>query len=382
MAVICLTSPIKGRDTLLLARDLYQVMKKKQQYWIRPLKKADEINLIQKLGEVDWDIPGHRQLSDISQANDIIAWSQALGLINEKRNTWTPLGSVLSKIIEQNQKEAFLGKANLPNPLRLTLKQKIFFLYNILLKEGDFIIRFVKCFPRGKFSASDITEAFYNTWRDISESLLSSREYKYINEGRELSRSLKGLKGSSVYLRAISKLENLTDLGILGRADERKYEYTVDIDKLDAINEVSMDILSNKPEFQEDNWRTFLESKFFSTASRIFAIKGLENPTPSDIIRCTLDSYSKLAGGLGLCRIDELSLLTGIQSMSSDRPLIVEQKKVRDVIYEMNKQYRKLVSLHVDMLGNISYIKIDSQLLGKLSGIRPPNNISRLKQIN
>lgn len=342
-------------------------MKKKQQHWIRPLKKADETKLIQKLGKVDWDIPGHRQLSDISQANDIIAWSQALGLISEKRNTWTPLGSVLSKIIERYQKEAFLGEVNLPNPLRLTFRQKIFFLYNILLKEGDFILRFLKCFPRGKFSASDATEAFYKTWKDISESLLSSKEYKYINKGRELSRSLKELKGSSVYLRVISKLENLTDLGMLGRADERKYEYIPDVDKLDIMNDISRDILSNKPEFQEDNWKTFLESKFFSTAARIFTIKGSENPIPSDIICHILESYSKLVGGLGLCRIDELSLLTGIQSLSSDRPLIIEQKNVRDVIYEMNKQYRKLASLHVDMLGNISYIKIDRQLLGKLS---------------
>jgi len=339
-------------------------MRKKQERWIRPLEKKEEVQLVQKLGQVDWDIPGHRQILDISQARDIVEWSQGLGLIDaKKKNMWTSLGAVLSKIIEQSQKDAFLCVADLPNPLRLTLRQKIFFLYLILLKEGDFIIRFLRNFPQKIFSANDAVKCYYDAWNELATFLSSSRDYKYISKGRELSGLINDLKEASKYLRVVSKLENLTDLGVLTRADERKYRYNPDLDKLEALNRISSNVLSKDPESTEDHWKSFFQSDFFSSAVKIFEINRLEKTSKSLTTSHILNAYNKLVGGLGLCRIDEVSLLAGIEGLMDDPPVVIEQRNIRDTIYNMSKEYRKLVSLHVDMLGNISYVKIDKSLL-------------------
>jgi hypothetical protein len=362
-----LTSPIKGRDNLLLAKDLLQLMKKKQERWIRPLKEKDEALIVQKLGQVDWDIPGHRQILDISQARDIVEWSQGLGLIDiNKKNMWTSLGAVLSKIIEQSQRDAFLCKIAVPNPLRLTLKQKVFFMYLLLLKEGDFLIRFVRDFPQKMFSANDVVKSYYDVWNDLAKFLSSSKEYKYVSKGRELSGFINHLKEDSAYLRVISKLENLTDLGILSRADERNYKYNPSLDKLEVLNRLSSNVLSNNPESTEDHWKSFFESDFFSLASEIFEVSGLGKASKSLTTSYVLNAYHRLVGGLGLCRIDEVSLLAGIEGLVHDHPLLIEQRDVRETIYAMSKQYGKLVSLHVDMLGNISYVKIDKSILSKV----------------
>jgi len=342
-------------------------MRNKQERWIRPLEKKEEVQLVQKLGQVDWDIPGHRQILDISQARDIIEWSQGLGLIDEKKkNMRTSLGAVLNKIIERSQRNAFLCIADLPNPLRLSLKQNIFFLYLILFKEGDFMIRFLRNLPEKAFSASDVVKCFYDAWNELSESLLSSKEYEYISKGRDLSRQINELKAASAYLRVISKLENLTDLGVLTRADERKYQYNPDLDKFEVLNRMSSNVLSKNLESTEDHWKSFFQSDFFSSAAKIFKISEFERTSKSLTISHILNAYHKLVGGLGLCRIDEVSLFAGIEGLMDDPPVVIEERNTRDTLYEMSKQYEKLVSLHVDMLGNISYVKIDKSLLSQV----------------
>jgi len=279
---------------------------------------------------------------------------------------WTSLGAVLSKIIEQSQKDAFLCKIDVPNPLRLTLKQKVFFMYLLLLKEGDFLIRFLRDFPEKMFSANDVVRSYHDAWNDLAQFLLSSKDYKYVREGKELSGFIHDLKKASAYLRVISKLENLTDLGILTRADERNYEYNSDLDKLEIINRLPSKVLSTNPESTEDHWKSFFESAFFSFASEIFEVSGLEKASKSLTTSHVLNAYHRLVGGLGLCRIDEISLLAGIEGLAHVHPVLIEQRNVRETIYAMSKQYGKLASLHVDMLGNISYVKIDKSILSKV----------------
>jgi hypothetical protein len=339
------------------------MLEKKQERWIRPVQKDNEEGLIRKLGRVDWDIPGHRQISDASQAKDIIEWSQKLGLIDEKRNTWTSFGSVLNRIIEQEQKNAFIGSIEIPNPLRLTLKQKIFFFYLMLYREGDFLSRFLRNFPHTSFSASDVTKFFYDSFHEIAQLLLSSKDYELIKEGESLSRSTKELKRNSAYMRSISKLENLTDLGILTRLDERKYWYIPDQIKLDMLNQMSSKVLSLDPKSSEEEWKNFFKSGFFSFAAEIFAIQLARETAEQSVAANVLSAYSKLAGGLGLCRIDEICLLAGINGLTEAPKGIIENGTAWNFLYKMNKQYGKLASFHVDMLGNIAYVKIDKSLL-------------------
>jgi len=369
LAVIVLTSPIKGRDTLLLARDLLQTIRKKQDRWIRPIKKQNEAIELQRLGKVDWGIPGHQRVLDIPQAKDIVEWSQHLGVIDaKKRNMWTTFGVILNKITESHQKDAFLCRVELPNPLRLTLRQKFFFLYLILHAEGDFMIPFIGKLPKeGKFSASEAVNYFFATWKELATKLQSSKDYADISEGKDLSRRISQLKPVSAYERVKSKLENLIDLGILTRVDERKYNYLSNTEKLRRLDKIPSDTsfqVTGEP--LEKEWRSFFDSQFFSLASDVFEIGGTSKSSDEVVTKRVLESYSQLVGGLGLCRIDEICLFTGIEALNSTPPVIIEQKDARNAIYNLNRKHRKLVSLHVDMLGNISYAKIDKEVLNKV----------------
>jgi len=368
LAIITLTSPIKGRETFLLAKDFLRAIIKKQRRWIRPIKKQDEATERKQLGNVDWDIPGHQRIHAVPQAKDIVEWAQNLGLINVKRkNMWTSFGAILSKITTQNQKDAFLCHIELPNPLRLTLKQKIFFLYLILQRDGDFMVPFMRKFPKDKkFSAKESVDYYFDTWQELVERLQSSKEYSHINIGKQLSRSISALKRVSAYERVKSKLENLTDLGILNRVDERNYNYLSNADKLQKLNTIpsDKDFLASETSF-EKAWVSFFDNYFFSRAADIFEIQASDG-TEEIVTKHVLETYSTLVGGLGLCRIDEICLLTGIDALCSSEPIIIEQKTSRKAIYDLNKKYGKLVSLHVDMLGNISYVKIDKSVLNKV----------------
>ena len=360
-----MTSPIKGRDTQLLARDFLSSIRKKQNRWIRPVKKQDETIEREKLGEVDWDIPGHQRILAIPQAKDIVEWSKNLRLIDVKgaRAIWSSLGKILSRITTQDQRNVFLCHKELPNPLRLTLRQKIFFLYLILKQDGDFMVPFMRKLPRNKkFLATESVNNFSATWQEVAERLQSSKEYSDVTEGKRLSWSIDELKDVSAYERVKSKLENLVDLDILTRANERNYTYLSNVEKLNKLDKLTSEIEQATGVSSEEAWISFFENSFFSHAADIFEIEA-RNATQENVTKRVLEAYSDLVGGLGLCRIDEICLLAGIDGISSSKPVIIEQEESRKAIYDLNKKHRKLASLHVDMLGNVSYVKIDKSIL-------------------
>jgi len=367
LGIIALTSPIKGRDTPLLARDFLSSISKKQHRWIRPIKKQDETIEREKLGEVDWDIPGHQRLHAIPQAKDIVEWSQNLGLIDAKRkNMWSSLGKILSRITTQNQRDVFLCHKELPNPLRLTLRQKIFFLYLILKQDGDFMVPLMKKLPRDKkFSATESVNHFFATCQEIAERLQSSKKYSDIRGGKRLSRSIDKLKPVSAYERVKSKLENLVDLDILTRVDKRNYTYFSNVEKLNKLDELISEKEQVTGTSSEKAWISFFDKSFFSRAADVFKIEA-RNTTEENVTKYVLKTYSHLVGGLGLCRIDEICLLAGIEGIGNSKPVIIEQEESRKAIYDLNKKHRKLASLHVDMLGNVSYVKIDKSIIDRV----------------
>ena len=357
-----LCSPLRGKDTRRLAREFYSSIFRKQRFWIRPKKEEREVEEMRELKEVDWDIPGHRRITEpVIVENDLVTWARSLKLIRGENNILTSMGYVLTKLAEKSQVKVFLEDHILPNPLRLTMRQKIFFLYLLLKTDACLILPLIRQLSsHDTFDAHDAADILRKVTMGLATNLQASDSYERISKGKKLEKNLSLLEDFSLYARAVSKLEPLTDLGIFKRKVKRRYIYenTPIARRFYAFPELS-DILDNSM------FETFMRARFFEAASKSYGIKP-KKPGEKTLHRIIAQTYTYLAGGLGLAKIKELWLLAGLSSLVADDPLIIEEEEVTKALLELDKEFGKNLSLHVDSYGSISYLKIRKEALDTL----------------
>jgi len=357
-----LCSPLRGKNTRRLAREFYNSIVHKQRFWIRPEKEEKELEEIRELKEVDWAIPGHRRITkQVIVENDLITWARSLQLIRGENNLLTSMGYILTKLAENSQVKVFLKDDVLPNPLRLTMRQKIFFLYLFFKTDGCLIIPLIKQLSNyDTFDAHDVAEIFKKVTMDIATNLQTSDSYERVSEGKKLEKNLSALNDFSLYARTISKLEPLTDLGVFKRKAKRRYIYeNTSISRRFYIFPGLSDILDDSV------FERLMYTKFFEMASELYGIKS-KKPDKETLHKIIAQTYTYLAGGLGLAKIKELWLLGGLNSLVAEAPLVIEEEDVMKALLELDKEFGRNLSLHVDSYGNISYLKIKKEALDTL----------------
>ena len=158
--------------------------------------------------------------------------------------TITDMGQVLLKgLMDEREKEAFLNISLNCNPFILTTEQKIFFLYNLLNSDGDFLIPFsyaiYRKFGTEQFSYLDagnmIPEIINGVLQFFSGVAYTSSDRRQLDDIENMKLSIeKDIKeqsekkgsGSRREQECIPRLEWMADLGIIAKNYSRKYTFT------------------------------------------------------------------------------------------------------------------------------------------------------------
>lgn len=390
--IILLTKPLRPTRFYDLQRLFLKSIRGKQKYWIPPPIGSDE----EFEEKADYINAQRKRVKDPSHSRDIISWARDLRLISEKpENTRTWKGSSLYFLTPKEQKEVFLTNAYLPNPLKLMEEQQLFFLYLLFDADGLFLIPFLRNLINSEeleipterdlpetLDPKDARSIFRKTWSDLAEALLESQNYYLRQNGirlkKRVSRIRKGrrvdidgpLGVRSYYIKTLSKMEPMVDLGLLERRTKYRAHYSPVKWKLSAFRERENEALRNLIPNKEDGLSKYLNENFFHYVAEAYKKnEKVDEKNHSSILEhCMATVYMDLiSSGWPIVKRNVLALLTCIKALLNDPSIIVELSDVLDYQIKLQSRYGlKKVQLYVDYEGKLSSIKIEQTTVQKM----------------
>lgn len=283
----------------------------------------------------------------------------SLGLV--RKGTYSALvrGQVLTTLVPKEEMEAFQNYAPEHNPLRLSTKQRILFLYSFVENDGNVLKRLYPLLlkhERNVFTDRDAGEELAEIFRQEE---LSHRKQALSGAERErLARLLKVADsidkwrgrsytgGGAIHESVKVRLEPFVDMGILEKLDPFKYEY--------AVTEATRDFFSH---FSEDtDIEAFLSDQFFEAARKVFRPTAKRLTDEKAIVAALYEADRSIRSPLGYSPIEDLALLAGIQSL-------VQEGHYFDIAYatqilkDVQKAEPDLLRFNVDRMGRLTYVK-------------------------
>ncbi len=257
--------------------------------------------------------------------------------IVDSEYTITDMGRVLYSLMNEIDRQAFFAIERKHNPFLLSNDQKVFFLYNLLSADGDFLIPFLDTvlthfgtepfsyLEAGNLMPSLIDKmvelflgmAYTASHRQEIEDLerLKSTIEKNIEDGSETKGS-----GSRREQECIPRLEWMVDLNILRKVASRTYAFT-------ELGDTVVTGIAGKYQeyttsgFADQAVQRYLDNDFFQHSARYFTgekYDRLKIELPGYIIK----GYEMLKETSGYCLFRPLLLLSNILSLSQQGPYL------------------------------------------------------------
>lgn len=287
----------------------------------------------------------------------------------------TDMGQVLPKgLMDDGEHQAFLSISEKCNPLLLTVGQKIFFLYNLFLSDGDFFIPFVyniySTFNKQQFNYLDAGNLIPNVIDSILKSFSGTA---YTSSHREQLVDLEKMKstiqkviqdkserkgsGSRREQECIPRLEWMVDLDILTKASSRTY----------AITDLGETVLTNFGKiyekyltkgFPDQAIRKIVDNDFYEIIRRPYFSEFSTEKQTINLIEFIGDSYDKLKGIGGYCLFRPLLLLANINNLSHEQKVFLEYSNGVDLLEKSFRNDPEKIYYTTDRLGTDVQIKI------------------------
>lgn len=279
-----------------------------------------------------------------------------LGLLDSAYRV-TEFGQVLALgLVREEEKEALRRISLDVNPLTLTLPQKVFFLYILLAKDGDFLIPFTKAlsdaFGAGAFSYLEAGDVLPRVLRTLVERFAGAG---YSRAEREQLRQLRSAladieqaitahlerhgSGSRREQTTIPRMEWLIDLGLVEKAPSaetvRRYQLTdCGCSFVSAFSAAYEEYLRVK--YPEEALDTLLDHEFFALAQQLYSPEQLATAPETDVVEYLRPAYQILSGVSGYCVIRPLLLLANTVRIEEGLPVA----EYADVVATLEQAYR------------------------------------------
>ena len=279
-----------------------------------------------------------------------------LGLLDSAYRL-TDFGRVLSRgLLSREEMDAFQAISVDLNPLTLTLPQKVFFLYILLAKDGDFLMPFTKAlsttFGTHVFSYLDAGEVVPQVLKTLLDRFWGSG---YTKEEREQLRQLRSAlasieeaiatqmerqgSGSRREQTTIPRMEWLIDVGLAEKAssDEGRRSYKLTDSGHDFASAFSTEyekLLRTK--YPDEALASLLDEGFFRLVQASFAGKESGTPQQTDTVEYLRPAYDILTGVSGYCAIRPLLLLANALYVSEGYSVM----EYADVLKGLEEAYR------------------------------------------
>jgi hypothetical protein len=263
-----------------------------------------------------------------------------LGLVDSNYNI-TDMGLVLHKgLMDDKEAQALSNIKPNCNPFLLTIEQKVFFLYNFLVSDGDFLIPFAyaiyKNFSKETFSyleagnlipklIDDILPFFSGLAYSSSErEQLADLENMKLSIQRHIKdKSEKKGSGSRREQECIARLEWMVDLGILTKNYSRTYAFT----KLGKSLVTHLGNIYNKyltTGYPDQAVLKIVDSNFYEIINLAYFSGTSTTYSNINLLKFIKRSYNLLRGISGYCLYRPLLLLANILSSSRGEKIFLE----------------------------------------------------------
>lgn len=287
----------------------------------------------------------------------------------------TDMGQVLLKgLMDEKELQAFSNISEDCNPFLLTIQQKVFFLYNLLISDGDFLIPFAyaiyRNFVKQRFTYLDagnlIPDVIDHILPFFSGLAYTSSDRRQLDDLENMKLSIqrdiqdkserKG-SGSRREQECITRLEWMVDLDILTKISPRTYIFT----------ELGKIVISNL----RNRYEEYLASGYADQAVQklidfnFYEIMGLSYFTGSspanstfNLLKFIKSSYDILKGISGYCLYRPLLLLANIRAKSQGQRAFLEYDNGVQLLEKTFQDDPEKIYYTTDRFGTDVQIKI------------------------
>jgi len=301
----------------------------------------------------------------------------------------TNMGEVLLKaLMDDIEKKSFEMVSDKINPLSLTPQQQIYFLYSILVADGDFFVPFASSllsnFGENSFSylevgkilpkvieivAENFSGAIYTSEdRNQWDRLMRLKEIvEKQNEKEEEGEKQKG-SGSRREQTNVPRLEWMLDMGLIKKVRNNKLEssLTYNLTKIGIIfvREISQLYEYDqtlKSSYPEESLQHVLDNSFYSIINMSYFAGKAKPFSDNNILSFLQDGYKKLKNAYGYCLFRPLLLLSNILELSKPNPLFLEYNRAVELIESAYQRNPTQFHYTIDRFSADYQIKIEQE---------------------
>lgn len=325
--------------------------------WLKGLNRASESNPEILISLQKLYIYGHPSrtgwLSRLGFNEYVEYLPHGLGLVTASYEP-TDMGLVLAQgLMSADQSEAF-NHPSTTNPLVLVREEQVFFLYNLLAIDGDFMLPFCEAllnrFGSGSFNyldagslVPDVIEVILNRFSGAAYTQSDRKGLENLEKARR--QILKNIEekaeeigsGSRREQTTIPRLEWLVDIGIAKRVDSRKWSFTEIGLKLAELTQAYGTEMAKR--YPENVMGALLDSCFFGFVTRAYSKRPSQNVGREQFLTFVWPAYRRLAGVGGYSLLRPTLLYANILSLLDQRGLFLEYNetvKLLEDIYQLD----------------------------------------------
>jgi len=344
--------------------------------WLKSLDKAAESNPEMSVSLQKLYIYAHPSrtgwLSRLGFNEYVEYLPQRLGLVTGSYEP-TDMGIVLSQgLMSIEQREAFNRPSN-SNPLTLDRGERVFFLYNLLAADGDFLLPFfealVNQFGDGSFNylraGSVVPHAMGDVLDRFSGSAYTPSDREQLNRlestrqriMREIDQSIeKQGSGSRREQTTIPRLEWLVDLGIAERVESRTWRFTEPGMKLVDLAQAYRAEMARR--YPENVMGALLDSCFFEFVGRVYSDEPLQTVEREQFVSFVRPAYSRLTGVGGYCLLRPSLLYANILSLLNKRGLFIEYDRATKLLEDIYQSDPTVIHYTIDRFNTDYQIRV------------------------
>ncbi|HID63644.1 MAG TPA: hypothetical protein EYP49_13045 [Anaerolineae bacterium] len=365
-----LVDTVRRKVTVPLTPEIYT-------YARRRLTDRAYASLKQTLNRLGPDFVGHTvrlEIQDVYLASSQLP-SQTGKLVNEDWRKYPPLllalglvrpgtyslmvaGLTLLRLTPPAEITAFRQYAPQTNPLLLDTKQRLFFLYFFLERDGDVLQPLYRALLEQQdetFSDREAGDLLPAIFRDLEKRYRgrarSGDEQQRLQRLLDVAASIERWRGKPYTGKGARehtitpRLEPFVDLGLLDKPDPFAYRYT--------LSPAGRVLFTGFCEARDI--AAFLENDFFHAAADAFGFDA----TPADesqVLSHFYAAYDELKSPLGYAPIKETALLAGIRALVDDG-LCFEIAETMELLKRTQRELPYVIRFNIDRMGNLVYVK-------------------------
>ena len=286
-----------------------------------------------------------------------------LGLIRAGTYSINTRAFTLLYLTGEQELRAFVEYLPDVNPLKISPKQRMLFLYCLLENDGEVILPFYRAiisYQMANFNdreagnlLPDIYRSVIKHYRtgdlpyDIRERLVSLEKTAENIAAQSLKERYAG--GTSREHSSRPRLEPFVDIGFLTKPNPMKYEYN-----LSPVAERWIAAYEG-PETSA-GIEAFLDRQFFRAATAAWQIEATPLSTPEEIVPRLRKAAKAISSSSGYTPIEEMALLAGIEALLDDgRTFEIATAREALIAYQKANPYH--VRFTVNRMGVLAHAK-------------------------